>query len=288
MWFFAGLVEDSESFGLFGSEQEGGIGHIEWLEDGGVEVVFEGFFGEDFDDAAGDIESAAVLPAGAGFEAQREFGERVDMFCEGAAVGDSGCRCETGGVCEDFADERCADWSAVGEFKVLKGGDVFRDGIFDAAAALSDELHESGGGDGFGEGGDAEDGAFLHGRLGVDISESGEREGFAMGMLFAADPSRHAAIFDQLLQWLCVVCLLSDEWGAGEDRKEREEQPDWKSSGLHDRNFCEGCVGACVLGGAFFVGVGLLLEFAAERFQFGFESGVVFGVGIRCQSGFGG
>jgi hypothetical protein len=37
---------------------------------------------------------------------------------------------------------------------------------------------------------------------------------------------------------------------------------------------------------AFFVGVGLLLEFAAERFQFGFESGVVFGVGIRCQSGF--
>ena len=188
------------------------------MKDGGLQVVFEGFFGEDFDDASGNIESAAVLPAGTGFEPQREFGECVDMFGEGAAVSDFGCWGEPGSVGEYFANERRANGCAVGEFQVLEGGDVFRDGIFDAAAALSDKLHEGGGCDGFSEGGDAEDGAFLHGLLCIDVGASGEGKRFAMGMLFAADPAGHAALLDEQLQGLGVVGLL------GEDGCDRQHQ----------------------------------------------------------------
>ncbi len=195
-----GFLEAVGAFGVEGGHAgaavvgriEESIVHAEGLEDAGTEEFVVGLAGEDFDDAGEGVGAgvAAVGPLAAGLEVEGGGGEAGDVGGEsfaldharGAGLGSEAAGHEAVGVGEEVADgevavggdevEIAGGTAGYGDFGVFEFGEEFRDGIIEAEFALFEHHHDGDAGDGLGHGGNAEDGVFLHGALGLDIHEA--------------------------------------------------------------------------------------------------------------------
>ncbi len=139
-------------------------------EDVGADVGFVGFGGDLLDDAAEDaVAEVGVGPVGAGRVGDGEFGDgvgdefglvpgEVEHHGVGVVVWPA-----AGGVGEEMVDGDVGDEGLVGRLAVFDVEDAggAEDFVVEVELALLDEGEDGDGGDGLGDGGDAEEGVLL-------------------------------------------------------------------------------------------------------------------------------
>lgn len=147
---------------------EGGVLHVEWLEELALHESGEGLATEAFGDDGGKEDAGrGVTIAGAGGKQQGggegeadEFAERSVALAEGGVLGEHVG--EAGGVGEELADGDGGAFGA-GELGQVAGGGL--------AGIDFAERQQRGGGHGFGNGGDEEAGIGLGGAEGAEVIE---------------------------------------------------------------------------------------------------------------------
>ena len=228
--FVVGSVVYSVAGDLHGGDAAG-------AEDVGADVGFVAFAGDLLDDAAEDaVAEVGVGPVGAGGVADGDFGDgmgddlglvpgEVEHHGVGGVVGPT-----AGGVGEEMVDGDVGDEGLVGRLAVSVVEDAIgaEDFVVEVELALFDEGEDGDGGDGLGEGGDAEEGVSLD--LGevcgvgdarclvVDehpVAGDGDR-GRGDGELFA-EFAGDAAHFDALLAGGSAILGLGEGFEGGAD-----------------------------------------------------------------------
>ena len=205
-------------------------------EDVVSDVGVVGFAGDLFDDAAEDaVAEVGVGPVGAGWVGERDFGDglgdepglvpgEVEHHGVGGVVGPAAA-----GVGEEMVDGDVDDVGLVGGLAVLDAEDGARaeDLVGELELALLDEREDGDGGDGLGDGGDAEEGVLLGlietgfvghaGGLVVDeAAVAGDGDGGGRDGELAAEFGGEAAHLAALLAGRASVLGLREGFEGGE------------------------------------------------------------------------